>query len=79
VSLPLLNGRPLRVVIRSIGISAGSPLEARRLADALAPALERALGRVVFDAPRPTRIQGPADHVATRIADVVEARLRGGS
>jgi hypothetical protein len=67
------------VVIRSIGISAGSPLEARRLADALAPALERALGRMVLEAPRPARIQRPADEVATRIAEVVESRLRGWS
>jgi hypothetical protein len=63
--------------MRRITITAGSPLEARRLADAMGPALEGALTRVVFEGTRASRLLRPADNVAERIAEVIEARLRG--
>jgi hypothetical protein len=69
----------MRVVIRNLGITARSPIEARRIADAIRPALERALARVALEAPRPAGRQSPVDRLATQIADVVDARLRGAS
>lgn len=72
----LVIGRPVRVVIRNLRITAASPLEARRLADVMTPALERVLRRMVDGTPGVERGKHPADGVAAQIADVIEARLR---
>ena len=45
MSPPLFDGRPVRVMIDEIAIAAASPLQARRLADALS----RELGRNVHE------------------------------
>lgn len=74
----LLDGRTVRVVIRSVGITAASGIDARRTADAMKPSLERALARLRGDAPPERRSRQPvADRIAARITDVVTARLRG--
>jgi len=69
----------VRLAIREIGITAPSALEARRLADALPSALDRALLRVKAGAsavapPRPR----PADRVAAEIVRAVVQRLEKG-
>lgn len=66
----------VRVFIREVAILAASPLDARRLADALPLALEQALGEIM----EPLSTNGasrrrPADRVASRIAEAVAARL----
>jgi hypothetical protein len=72
-----VDARPLRLVIREIGVTAASPLEARRLADTLPAALERAFAPPPTQGPRdvapPRRVAG---RVAARIADLVAERLR---
>jgi hypothetical protein len=74
----LPGGRPVRVVIREIGITAASPIEARRLADAIGPALERAFARPDGTDERTLPLgQRPPDRVAARIAAAVAARLEG--
>jgi hypothetical protein len=72
----LTEGRPVRVAIREIAIAAASPLEARRLADALPAALDRAFARLSAGAERigPLR-QRRVDRVAAEIARAVTARL----
>jgi hypothetical protein len=74
---PLMSGqRPLRVVIRQIGIAAASPLEARRLADALPAALERAFARARAGAPPgPARRPGRIDRVAAEIVRAAAERV----
>jgi hypothetical protein len=72
------SGR-LHLAIREIGITATSPIEARRLADALPLALERAFRRLenggeAVAPPRPR----PADRVAADIARAVVRRLERG-
>lgn len=68
--------RSVRIVIRRIGITAASPLEARRLADALPCALDGALTRisegVTVAAPSHARA---AERVAAAVAAAVSARL----
>ena len=72
--------RPVRIVIRRIGITAASPLEARRLADALPRALEGAFARigdgVTIGAPSSARA---AERVAADVAAAVSARLAQGT
>jgi len=43
MSAPSLAGRPVRVVIQEIGITAASAIDARRAAERLPAALEREL------------------------------------
>lgn len=69
--------RPLRVEIGSIRISAASGLDARRLADALPAAIERALA-ARSSPPPPGRRLAPADQVAAEVAQAVAARLGSG-
>ncbi len=69
--------RPLHLVIREVGVTAASPLEARRLANALPAALERALARLPAYAPRDgAPRQRPVDRVAAQIASIVAEKLR---
>jgi hypothetical protein len=78
VSAPHIDGRPVRVVIRNVRISAASAIDARRLADTIVPAMERAfagLGRILPQ--QTTHSQRHADRVASQIADAVAERLRG--
>ena len=72
----LTEGRRVRVAIREIAIAAASPLEARRLADALPAALDRAFARLTAGAQPvlPLR-QRPVDRVAAQIARAVAERL----
>ena len=76
MSALLTDQRPLRVAIGEIGITAASPLEARRLADALPAAIERAFARLRTGAPTgaPVR-QGRVDRVAAQIVRSVSERL----
>lgn len=76
MSLPA--NRPVRVNIREIAVSAASPLEARRLADRLPAALERALARLASGAPGLRRPSG-ADRVAEQVAAAIAGRLEGRS
>jgi len=69
------QGRPVHLAIRQIGIVAASPLQARRLADALPAALERALARQSVS-PGPVLRQQPAERVAAQIAEVIRERIR---
>lgn len=64
---------PVRVGIGCVRISAASGLDARRLADALPAALERALLNA-FGAPAPAS-KSPADTAARQIADAVIAHI----
>jgi hypothetical protein len=74
-----MTAPPLRVEIGSIRIAAASGLDARRLADALPAAIERALVRLSAGGPPPPpgRALSPADDAAAQIADAVAAGLRG--
>lgn len=70
---------PLRVAIGRISVGAASGLDARRLADALPGAIERALGRLAADGGAPTppgRTAAAADRVAAEVAAIVDARMR---
>jgi hypothetical protein len=70
------EARPVRVAIREIGLTAVSPLEARRLADALPVALERALAQLQSGAQGAApRQQRAADRVAAEIARTVAERM----
>jgi len=66
------DGRPVRLRIGQLTISAASRIEARRLADALPAALERALssGHPV----RPPR--RPGERVAAQLAELIAAQVR---
>ncbi len=76
MSAPVFDGRPVRVAIGEIAIAAVSPLQARRLADALPAALDRAFARLAAHAPPAVPLrQRPADRVATQIARAVSERL----
>jgi hypothetical protein len=79
MSAPVSDARPARVAIGEIAIAAASPLEARRLADALPAALERAFARL---AAHPSLVvplrQRAADRVAAQIAKKVFERLEAG-
>jgi hypothetical protein len=76
MSALLAEGRPIRVAIREIGIAAASPLEARRLADALPSALDRAFAQLAGGVrPVGPLRQRPVDRVAAEIVRAVAARL----
>jgi hypothetical protein len=76
----LTDKRPLRVAIGEIGITAASPLEARRLADALPAALNRAFARLPTGAPPIVQPrQRRVDRVAAQIARAVAERLEAHS
>lgn len=71
-------GQPVRVAIRHVAIRAASGIEARRIADGLGRALERALrseltGDAGRGAPRPRR---PVDRAAHELAAVIAARVQ---
>jgi hypothetical protein len=74
------GGRPLRLAIDRITVGAASGLDARRLADALPGALERALAGVAAGrgpvASRPGA--GAAEQAAAQIAAAIDERLRAG-
>ena len=76
MSAPGVSARPVRVVIRRVGIAAASPLEARRLADALPRALERAFAPPGDGtaASAPSRLRA-AERVAAEVKAIVTARL----
>jgi hypothetical protein len=76
MSTMLPSGRSVRLAIREIGIAAASPLEARRLADAMPAALHRALAQLTAGArPIVSARQRPVDRVAAQIVRVVADRL----
>jgi hypothetical protein len=76
MSAPVFDGRPVRVAIGEIAIAAASPLQARRLADALPAALDRAFARLAARAPPAVPLrQRPADRVAAEIVKTVAERL----
>jgi hypothetical protein len=78
MSVRLSDNRPLRVVIREIKIAAASPIEGRRLADALPAALERAFVRARTNAPPALAPrQGRIDRVATEIVRAVARQAEG--
>lgn len=66
------GGAPIRLAIDRVTVSAASGLDARRLADALPGALERALSGA---AARPG-FASPAEQAAAQIAAAVRERLR---
>ncbi|NAZ75148.1 hypothetical protein GTQ99_06885 [Kineococcus sp. T13] len=74
----------MRIRIEALRVTSGSPAEARRLAQALPEALERALGSWP-DRPRQRPVADVntrrADLVAADVADAVHRRLgtRGGA
>jgi hypothetical protein len=76
MSASLRDGRPVRIAIRNIAITAASPLEARRHADALPAALERAFARLRSGAPEPRRPRA-ADRIAAEVARAVAQRIEG--
>jgi hypothetical protein len=68
---------PLRLAIDRITVSAASGLDARRLADALPGALERALAGVASGRePMALRPGSPAEQAAAQVAAAVRAHLR---
>ena len=75
MSPPLFDGRPVRVAIGEIAIAAASPLEARRLADALPAALERAFAQLAAPTPQAAPRQRAADRAAAEITRAVVERL----
>jgi len=67
----------VRVAIRAIGVTAASPLAARRLADALPAALERAFARLLAQAPDTLALRSSAaDRIAAQVANTLAKRLR---
>lgn len=83
MSTPLPDGRPVRIVIRRLAIGGTSSIDARRLADGIAPAIERALRRADesvthADRPRLARPVRPADLAADAIAAAIADRLSQG-
>jgi hypothetical protein len=74
MSAALRRHHPVRIAIREIAVTARSPLEARRLADALPAALERAFARQRAGAPEPRRPRA-ADKAAAEVVRAVAQRL----
>jgi hypothetical protein len=75
----LRDASAVRIAIREVGITAASPVEARRLVDALPAALERAFARLRAGAPAIAQPRPrPADRVAVMIARAVLRRLENG-
>lgn len=72
-------GRPVRVAIDRISVSAASGLEGRRLADALPAAIERALRAEIAGGPPATgRPLAGAEAAAAQVAAIIDARMRDG-
>jgi hypothetical protein len=67
---------PLRLAIDRITVSAASGLDARRLADALPGALERALANRASGAVPRSGLPSPAEQAAMQIAAAISERLR---
>ena len=76
----LSDHRPMRIVLKHVAIHSASGIDARRLADGLMPALERALS-----AEPPTRVtelqrsrhdRSGSEFAAKGIASAIESRLR---
>lgn len=65
-------------MIHSVGITSCSSIDARRMADAIGPALERAFAQLRGDMlpVRNTR-EKPGDRVAREITTIVAGRLKG--
>lgn len=72
------DGRALRVEIGRITVAGASGLEARRLADSLPGALERALADLASGRAALARPTSPAEQAAARIAAEVGERLKAG-
>ena len=70
-----LLDRPIRIAIREIRVEAVSALEARRLADALPAALDRAFVRLTEGKVGVAAVRNPADRVAAQIADAVAVQI----
>jgi hypothetical protein len=76
----MLDGRALRITIRDLRITAASGVEARRLADAIGPALEHAFAGLRAGTPGgPARRSRLADRAAVQITTAVAERLKGTS
>ena len=67
--------RPVRFAIRRITVSAGSALDARRLADGLPAAIEDSLRRLIDGSPAPTGVPTAAERAAAEIAAALAPRL----
>jgi len=76
MSRMFLPDRPARIVIRKVSIQSVSRIDARRLADGLGPALERALEREAASSPPHPRRLGPSDRAAAAVAAAIFNRLR---
>jgi len=77
----VLHGdRPVSVVLRRVAIHSTSSIDARRLADGLIPALERALaGATAVRAPESTPVRydpSGSGRAAETIAEAIHGRLR---
>lgn len=72
----MTGARPLRVEIGRVTVAAASAIDARRLADQLPGALERALATVASGREPGPRPASPAEQAAAAIAAEVSERLR---
>lgn len=72
--MSLSANRPVHIAIRQLRVTGASSLDARRLADALPAALDRAMGRLA-DGGAATARPGPADRAADQIAHAIAQRL----
>jgi len=72
VNAPFFDDRAVRVMIRNVSITATSPIEARRMADGMSEALERAFARLRAT-PHQEELghQRPIDDVAGQISKAV--------
>ncbi len=66
--------RPVHISIGQLRVTGASSLDARRLADALPAALDRAMTRLAAGAPPMPRV-GAADRVADQIVQAVAQQL----
>ncbi|OLL27498.1 hypothetical protein BTH42_32150 [Burkholderia sp. SRS-W-2-2016] len=71
----ILRSPSLSVKVRRVTISSASGLEARRLADALLPALEQAFAAVRDGAPLSRSSRMPADRLSMAVREAVAAKL----
>jgi len=72
----MTGARPLKVAIDRITVAAASGLDARRLADSLPGALERALANLASGREPARGPASPAEQAAAAIAAEVGERLR---
>lgn len=66
---PVAVDRPVRVQVRGVSIHAASGIDARRLADALPAAIDRALSGMPLG-------DRPADRVAAQLRDAIAERMK---